>query len=115
MRLSPTRVIVRIALLAVGGASMVWRAVETRSASRGIGGGDALLGSRLALVWALVGALALLTAAAAALSLRPRGRGKTLRLGDVPRADDPPTATGPAKTAAGAAQDRPGHGGGQSN
>ena len=98
MRLSPARVIVRVALLAVGGAYMVWRALDARSASRGLGGGDALLGSRLALVWALVGALALLTAAAAALSLRPRGRKRTLKLGEVPSAGDPPP--GPAPTGA---------------
>jgi hypothetical protein len=93
VRLSPTRVAVRVALLAVGGAYMVWRAVEARSASTGPGGGEALIGSRLALVWALVGALALLTAAAAALSLRPRRRSKTLHLGDVPRENGPPGAT----------------------
>jgi hypothetical protein len=104
VRLSPTRVVVRAALLAVGGAYMVWRAALARSASRGLGGGDALLGSRLALVWALVGALALVTAAAAALSLRPRGRRKTLRLGDVPHADGPPPGT--RSTAAGDACER---------
>ena len=58
---------------------MLARAWELHHAARGADSG-ALLGSRLALVWALVGALALVTAAGAALSLRRRRRRATLHL-----------------------------------
>ncbi|GEJ56271.1 hypothetical protein [Anaeromyxobacter diazotrophicus] len=86
MRLSRSRVALRAALLAAGGGFMLWRAAEARRAARALEGGEAALASRMALVWALVGALALLTAAAAALALRPRRRQKSLRLDDLPGA-----------------------------
>ncbi len=79
----------RVALLAAGGAFMLWRALEGRRAASTLEGSDAVLASRLALVWALVGVLALVTAATAALSLRPRRRGGTLRLGSEPRHEAP--------------------------
>jgi hypothetical protein len=89
VRLSRPRVALRVALLAVGGAYMIWRGAEARSALGPLGGGEALLGSRLALVWILMGALALLTAAGGALSLRRRPPKRTLRLGDLTGAEAP--------------------------
>ena len=71
----------RVGLLAAGGGFMLWRALEGRRAASTLEGSGAVLASRLALVWALVGVLALVTAATAALSLRPHRRGGTLRLG----------------------------------
>ena len=63
MRISRGRLLLRVALLLVGGGFMVWRALETRSAALTQAGADWVLGERLALVMALVGLLALLTAA----------------------------------------------------
>jgi len=82
VRLSRPRLVLRLVLLVVGGAFMLWRALEAHRAARTLGGADGALEGRVALVWALVGALALLTAASAALSLRARAPRKTLRLGD---------------------------------
>ncbi len=81
MRMSPPRVVLRVILLVTGGAFLLWRAAEARRAAPGLGGGDALLLRRIALVEALVGVLALLTAAALALSLRHRRRERPLALG----------------------------------
>ena len=63
---------------------MAWRAWDVNRVARLAQGSEALLASRLALVWGLVAALALLTAAVTALSLRRRGPRRTLRLEDVP-------------------------------
>jgi hypothetical protein len=83
LRISRTRIALRAVLLAAGGGFMLWRAIVTLDAARGLSGSEALLGSRFAVVSALMGTLALLTAAIAALSLRQRRRNKTLQLGDV--------------------------------
>jgi hypothetical protein len=67
-------------VLIAGGAFMIWRGVTARGVAPAMQRGDTLLGERMAVVWILVGALALVTAVGAALSLRPRRRGRTLRL-----------------------------------
>lgn len=84
MRLSRRRVLLRIALLVVGGVYMLVRAVELWRGARGGTDGPSTLAWRLALVWALMGVLALLTAASAAWSLRRRPPEKTLHLDDLP-------------------------------
>jgi hypothetical protein len=84
VRLSRPRVLLRAALLAVGGAFMLWRAWEARAAGAAAEGGEAVLLSRVALVEALVGALALVAAGVALLALRRRPRTHTLHLGDLP-------------------------------
>lgn len=63
---------------------MLWQAVQAWRASRELEGGAAALQSRVALIAALIAALALLTAVGAALSLRKRRRGGSLRLGAPP-------------------------------
>lgn len=94
MRLSPSRVLLRAALLGVGGAFMFWRALEARRAAatlEGAGtGGDALLFSRLSLVFGLVGLLALLAAGMALAALRPRRRKPSLSLPEGPPPPAPP-------------------------
>jgi membrane protein implicated in regulation of membrane protease activity len=90
VRLSRSRLALRAALLAVGGGYMLWRALEALRAARALEGPEAALASRMAVLWGLVGALALLTAAAAALALRPRRRQKSLRLDDLRRGGGPP-------------------------
>jgi hypothetical protein len=77
-------VLVRAALLAVGGAFMLWKARAASQAARGELGGDALLLRRVALVEGLVGVLALCAALIAVLALRGRRRRRTLNL----RGDD---------------------------
>lgn len=84
MRLSRPRVLLRAVLLAMGSAFMLWRAWEARSAAAATEGGEAALLSRVALVEALVGALALVAAGLALLALRRRPRTHTLQLGDLP-------------------------------
>jgi membrane protein implicated in regulation of membrane protease activity len=84
VHVSRPRVALRAALLTLGGGFMLWRAFDARRAAQALEGADAALASRMALVWALVGALALVTAAAAALALRPRRRHRSLRLDDLP-------------------------------
>jgi len=61
---------------------MLWKAAGSHRAARQVPGADGLLLDRLALVWGLVGALALATAAVALLSLRSRARRHTLQLKD---------------------------------
>jgi hypothetical protein len=60
---------------------MLWRARLSWLAARQLEGGPAALSARLALVFALVGALALVTSGAAFLALRPRRRAAPLGLG----------------------------------
>ncbi len=62
---------------------MAWRGFAAQRALAGLEGAEALLGSRLALVWILMGALALLTAVSGALTLRRKPPTRTLRLGDL--------------------------------
>lgn len=81
VRLSRTRVLLRIALLVVGGVFMLWHAVQTWRASGELEGGAASLQSQIALIEGLVAVLALLTALGASLSLRRRRRGGSLHLG----------------------------------
>ena len=90
MRLSRPRVLLRAALLAVGGGYLLWRAWEARGAGREAYGASALLLSRVALVEALMGALGLAAAAVALLALRRRRRTHTLHLSDLPP-PGPPT------------------------
>jgi hypothetical protein len=85
MRLSRPRVLVRVLLLSAGGFWMLWRAWAMHSAIAGLADAEAALQQRLALVWALMGALAVATAAAALRSLRPRPRQHTLHLGSGER------------------------------
>lgn len=63
---------------------MLWRAAEAWRASNALEGGAAALQDRVALIEGLVGVLALLTAAGAALSLRTRRRRASLQLGSDP-------------------------------
>jgi hypothetical protein len=60
---------------------MEWRAFETRSAALTQAGADRVLGERLALVMALVGLLAILTAGVVAWQARRRERPHSLHLG----------------------------------
>ncbi|HEX8908166.1 MAG TPA: hypothetical protein VF805_03125 [Anaeromyxobacteraceae bacterium] len=94
MLLSRSRLALRAALLAVGGGYMLWRAVEALRAARALQGAEAALASRMAVLWGLMGALALFTAAAAALALRPRRRRKSLHLDDLRRGGGPPPPSG---------------------
>ena len=77
--------LVRAALLAVGGAFMLWKARAASQAARGELGGDALLLRRVALVEGLVGVLALCAAVIAVMTLRVRRRRRTLHLRDADR------------------------------
>jgi hypothetical protein len=74
VRLSRSRVLLRLALLLVGVGFMSWKAWDTELASRaaGLAPGGALLLHRIALVELLLAVLALGTAAAAGLALRRR-------------------------------------------
>ena len=83
MRLSRPRVLLRAALLAVGGGFMLWRASGSWRSASALAGGEAVLATRLAVVFALVGLLALLAAGVALSSLRPRRRGRSLHLGET--------------------------------
>ena len=80
MRISRGRLLLRVALLLVGGGFMAWRALETRRSALGMTGAERVLGERLALVMALVAVLALLTAGAVAWQTRRRERRPSLRL-----------------------------------
>lgn len=82
MRLSRTRVLLRVTLLVMGGFFMLWHAVQAWRASGRLEGGAASLQSQIAVIEGLVAVLALLTALGASLSLRRRRRGGSLRLGD---------------------------------
>ncbi|WP_041454072.1 hypothetical protein [Anaeromyxobacter sp. K] len=84
MRLSRSRVLLRAALLLVGGAFMLVRAWQAWDGAR-TPGGDPVLLQRIALVEALVGVLALVAAGIALLSVRRRRRTHTLRLDDLDR------------------------------
>jgi len=88
--MSRGRVLLRAALLLVGGAYMLWRAFEARRLARLLAAADAVLQQRLALVWALVGALAILTGLGVLYMLRPRRRRRTLQMGEQPPVAGPP-------------------------
>jgi len=85
VRLSRPRLLLRAALLLVVGAFMAWRGFDTRATAGqpGVDPAAAVTLSRIALVeWFLAG-LAVVTAAAALLSLRRRPRQHSLHLGPV--------------------------------
>lgn len=94
MRLSRTRVLLRVALLTVGGAFLWARAWQSWRGAAEVEGGAAALSARLALVFGLMGLLALVTALVAGLSLRRRRRAPTLRLGANP---SPPAGLSPGE------------------
>jgi len=98
VRLSPARLLLRSGLLFLGGGFMLWRAWEARAVARLVPAPERVLAERIALVEALVGALAIVTGAAALLSLRRRDRRHSLHL--------PPAARPPPRPA-GDAPDRP--------
>jgi hypothetical protein len=95
VRLSRPRVLVRVALLVLGGAYMLWHALELRRGTQGLEPAEALLRDRFALLWTLVAVVAFATAAVALLSLRSRPRRRSLHLdrgeGAVPGERPPPT------------------------
>jgi hypothetical protein len=84
VRLSRTRLALRVVLLSAGGLWLVWRALGAYRAAGALEPGGALLGSRMALVLGLMGVLALLAAASGALALRRRPPRQTLHLGHLP-------------------------------
>lgn len=97
MRISRGRLLLRVALLLVGGGFMAWRALETRSAALRQSGADRVLGERLSLVMALVGVLAILTAGVVAWQMRRRERRHSLHLqGAGKPATDPGPGTPPS-------------------
>lgn len=83
MRLSRPRVLLRAALLVTGGVFMLARALEARRGAGEVPPADAPLLSRIALIEALVGVLALCAAGMALLALRRRKRPRTLDLKGV--------------------------------
>ena len=98
MRLSRGRLFLRVVLLLVGGGFMAWRALEAWRAAAGQSGSGRVLAERLAAVVALVGLLAILTAATVAWQMRPgRARARPmLRLGEAGGAGpETPAAPGP--------------------
>jgi len=80
VRLSRPRLLLRSALLALGGGYMVWHALDLRREAQGLDPAESLLRQRFALLWALVALVAFATAAVALLSLRRRPTRQTLRL-----------------------------------
>jgi len=86
VRLSKPRLVLRAALLVFLAGFMAWRAWETGQTAAAPGlepGGAQLLGRIALLEWILAG-LALLTAGAALLALRPRPRAHSLHLDGRP-------------------------------
>jgi hypothetical protein len=82
VRLSPSRVLLRLVLLLVGAGFMAWKGWTTEQSARatGLGPGEALLLHRIALVELLLALLALGTALAAGLALRRRPSRRRLGL-----------------------------------
>lgn len=94
MRLSRPRLLIRAALLWVGGAFMLLKALAAHRGARLAEPADAVLLGRIALVEALMGALALAAGGVALLALRRRSRSHTLHLEDVARPRGPGAAGG---------------------
>jgi len=96
VRLSRGRVLLRAALLWAGGGWALWWAWRSHGRARGLElqGAERALHDRLALVYALVGALAVLTGLVAALATRRRVRRHTLRLGEPSAGAGAPPSTG---------------------
>jgi hypothetical protein len=80
---------------------MEWRALETRRAALTQAGADRVLGERLALVMALVGLLALLTAGVVAWQARRRERRHSLHLGGVESSGGDVSGPGPGNPPSG--------------
>ena len=80
--MSRSRLLLRVILLAIGGAFMLWKAYDASRGARALAGGDALLLQRIAMIEALVGVLALGAAMFAAAALRKRHRRRSLDLHD---------------------------------
>ncbi len=99
VRLSGGRVLLRAALLWAGGGWALWWAWRSHGRAQALQGAGRALYDRLALVYALVGALAVLTGLVAALAARPHPRRHTLRLGE-PSAGGGPSAEPPRGPAA---------------
>jgi len=96
--LSRGRLLFRAGLLCLGGAFMLWRGWQARSAAPGLGAASRSLAERLGAVQALVGVLALVTAGATLWQLRPRRRRHSLHLDPPspgPAAGEPPTPPRP--------------------
>jgi hypothetical protein len=83
--MSRARLLLRVILLAAGGALMLWKAYDASREARALIGGDALLLQRIAKIEALVGVLALGAAAFAAAALRQRRRRHSIDLHDPGR------------------------------
>ena len=98
VRLSRGRVLLRAALLWAGGGWALWWAWRSHGRARDLPGAERALHDRLALVYALVGGLAVLTGVVAVMATRPRARRHTLHLGGPPGRDGeaPPGGAGPA-------------------
>jgi hypothetical protein len=97
VRLSRLRVLLRAALLAVGAGFMWWRSALSWRAARVLPGDAGLLQGRLALVFALMGLLAMLTGLVALGSLRQRQRQPTLKLGASPPGANPASRLPPTR------------------
>jgi hypothetical protein len=80
VKLSRGRVLLRAALLWAGGGWALWWAWRAHGRARALPGPEQALQERLALVYGLVGVLAILTGLVAALAARPRPRRHTLHL-----------------------------------
>lgn len=93
VRLSRGRVLLRAALLWAGGGWALWWAWRSHGRARALPGPERALHDRLALVYTLVGALAVLTGLVAALATRERPRRHTLHLGG-PRTGEGPSPPG---------------------
>lgn len=96
VRLSRPRILIRAALLWVGGGFMLAKALAAHRAVRLAEPADAVLLGRIALVEALMGVLALAAGVVALLALRRRPRAHTLHLEDVGR---PPGGAGDGRGA----------------
>lgn len=99
MRLTRGRIFLRAALLWAGGGWALWWAWRTQARARALEGAGQALHLRLALVYALVGALAVLTGLTAALAARRRPHRHTLRLRQPPGDGSPPQGEGPGPAA----------------
>jgi len=105
VRLSRGRVLLRAALLWAGGGWALWWAWRSHGRARALPGAERALHHRLALVYGLVGVLAILTGLVAALSARRRPRRHTLHLGAPAGGDGVPPA--PDRGGPGGSAERP--------
>ncbi len=89
--------LLRAVLLTVGGIYVVAHGIAAWRGRPPAAAGAQLLGARLALVWLLVGALALVTAAGALLSLRRKRPKRTLHLDGLGRRGSAPRDAAPGE------------------